>query len=789
MGSFSGDSFASVNAFGDDAPADDWLISPSIDISGLTAPVASFTNTKNFDDSGIVDPEVSFLYSTDYTGSGDPSLATWVELPYTASAGGYAETASGEIDLSGVPSGTVTFAFRYESTGTGGGSSSLWQIDDFSVGEATVTPPPPAATTLISTIQGAGAASTLVGQTVTVEAIVVGDFQDGAFGVDGDLNGFYLQEEDADADGNALTSEGIFVYDGVSPGLNVQTGDKVRITAVVGEYGGETQLSSISAIEVLSSGETLPTAATITFPVASTVTNSDGIIMADLEAYEGMLVTVPETMTITDLFDLGRYGEMGLSALGLSESFTQANTPDATAFAAFVEEQVRNTLIVDDGSLVQNPDVIPFEIFGETGRIAGEFDAEDELSVGDTAAGLTGVLRYGQGAVGFGDDIYRLNLTETPEFVNATPRETSAPDVGGSITVSSFNVLNFFTSLGDEGLDAGGTSLEVRGADNLAELERQTDKLVAALSALDSDIIGLLEIENELGDQNGDGEFAIQYLVDALNADTGKNYTFVDPRMTDPSLTGVGTDAIMVGMIYDADTVALASGTTVELLTDAELAGLGLDYGHNIFEGSGTSRVPLAATFEEIASGETFTVAVNHLKSKGSVSPFGDNAGTGDGSGNNDEARAQAAEALATWLATDPTGSGDTDVLIIGDLNSYSEETPIVYLEGEGYTNLMEAFLGADDFEFSYGFPTDLDTAPQSQTYGALDYALASGSLLSQVTGAAEWHINSLEASIIDYNTNFMSSDQAEDTYNADPYRSSDHDPLIIGLDLGLVVA
>lgn len=87
----------------------------------------------------------------------------------------------------------MTFAFRYQSSGTGSGTSSLWQIDDFSVGEATVTPPP-TTTTLISEIQGTGATSALEGQTVTVEAIVVGDFQDGAYGTDGDLNGFYLQE-------------------------------------------------------------------------------------------------------------------------------------------------------------------------------------------------------------------------------------------------------------------------------------------------------------------------------------------------------------------------------------------------------------------------------------------------------------------------------------------------------------------------------------------------------------------------------------------------------------------
>lgn len=778
---FSGDNFAEVNGFGDAQAADDWLISPLIDLSGLTDPVARFVSAKNFEDGGIADPEVSFLYSTDYSGTGDPSAATWTELPYTPSEGGYAETPSGEIDLSGIAGDMVSFAFRYESSGTGAGTTSLWQIDDFFVGEAADEPPVPTETTLISAIQGTGSASALDGQLVTVDAIVVGDFQDGALGVDGDLNGFYLQEEDADADGNALSSEGIFVFDGFSPSVDVQTGDRVRVTGTVAEYFGETQLSSVTSVEVVDSGNTLPTAATITFPVANAFTNSDGALIADFEAYEGMLVTVPQEMTIADLYTLGRYGDMGLSALGLSETFTQGNTPDSAAFAAFIEDQVKNTLILDDGSTVQNPSVIPFEIAGEAGDIAGEFDAGDALSAGDTVEDLTGVIRFSRGSGSDGDEIYRLNPTQTPAFVDTVERPEEAPDVGGSLTVASFNVLNFFTSLGDEGLTSGPNNLEVRGAESVAEFDRQVDKLIAALRGLDSDIIGLLEVENEIGDQNGDGEFAIGYIVDELNmAMPGANYQFVDPG-TDY----LGTDAIMVGMIYDANTVQIASGTTVEYLTDGDLAGLGADPGNPVFDGSGTSRVPLAATFEEIASGETVTVAVNHFKSKGSVSPFGDNGGTGDGTGNNNEARLQAAQAIDAWLASDPTGSGDSDVLILGDLNAYAEEDPIVYLEGQGYVNLVDSYLTGDDFAYSYGFPVDLDGAPQAQTFGTLDYALASGSLASQVTGAADWHINSLEADVIDYNTNYLPADQVDDLYNADPFRSSDHDPVRIGLDLG----
>ena len=81
----------------------------------------------------------------------------------------------------------------------------------------------------IHEVQGNGSASPLVDALVAIEGIVVSDFQDGASGVNGDLNGFHVQEEDADADADALTSEGIFVFDGSSPAVNVQIGDLVRV--------------------------------------------------------------------------------------------------------------------------------------------------------------------------------------------------------------------------------------------------------------------------------------------------------------------------------------------------------------------------------------------------------------------------------------------------------------------------------------------------------------------------------------------------------------------------------
>jgi len=133
------------------------------------------------------------------------------------------------------------------------------------------------------------------------------------------------------------------------------------------------------------------------------------------------------------------------------------------------------------------------------------------------------------------------------------------------------------------------------------------------------------------------------------------------------------------------------------------------------------------------------------------------------------------AEILADWLATDPTGSGDSDFLIIGDLNAYAMEDPITTLETAGYTDMVEQYVGADAYSYVYFAQA-----------GYLDHAMASSSLAGQVTDASIWHINADEPSVLDYNTEYKSAAQVISLYAADEYRSSDHDPVIIELDLGL---
>jgi uncharacterized protein len=116
------------------------------------------------------------------------------------------------------------------------------------------------AVTPIHAIQGSG--STVAPGTFTIEAIVVGDYQTQG---DGQLRGFFVQEEDADADADPATSEGIFVFCTTCP-VPVSVGDLVRVTGSSSEFFNMSQLtaSTIASVTVVSSGNPLPTPASIT---------------------------------------------------------------------------------------------------------------------------------------------------------------------------------------------------------------------------------------------------------------------------------------------------------------------------------------------------------------------------------------------------------------------------------------------------------------------------------------------------------------------------------------------
>ncbi|WP_041797936.1 ExeM/NucH family extracellular endonuclease [Rhodopseudomonas palustris] len=618
--------------------------------------------------------------------------------------------------------------------------------------------------TKISTIQGEGASSAMVGQTVTVEAIVVGDFQNGDGDNSRNLNGFYLQEEITDSDGNVRTSEAIFVYGGST---DVQVGDRVRVTGSISEYFGLTELtaSSISIVQAGAVSDINSMATVIDLPSVGTTLSQDGDYQPDLEAYEGMLVTIPETLTITEQYNLDRFNEIKLVAGDRPEQFTQENAPDAAAYQAYLAELGARTITYDDGLNTQNEAITNLDGFGPT------YNTDTAPRMGDTITGLTGVLDYQWAGNSASGATWRIRSVETGTNTfedSATPRTEAPEDVGGSLKVAGFNVLNYFKTL-DIGSATTVIGEDPRGADTAAELARQTTKLVETILKMDVDVLALTELENDF--LPGSSGNAIEYLVAQLNAEAGAGtYAWVNPGQQ-----FVGGDAIAVGFIYRTADVKIADGTTVEILNDSDLPGLGLSgllsqstVGH-IFDGENTSRNALAVTFEQISTGETFTAIANHLKSK-SGTGTGADADQGDGQGNWQNQRELATVALTAWAQSDPTGSGDSDVLLLGDFNGYAKEQSIGLLEDAGYENLQTR----QDDAYSYVF--------DGQT-GTLDYAFANDSMGSQVTGVTTWHINADEADALDYNTDYGRDTAIFD--GTEPVRVSDHDPVIIGLDLG----
>ncbi len=589
-----------------------------------------------------------------------------------------------------------------------------------------------AAHTPVYVIQGDGAESPPVGQTVTVSGVVTGDFQDSPS--ESRLGGFYMQAEIPD--GNLLTSDGVFVFDGPAPQTEVGEGNVVRVRGLVTERFGETQIVA-DAVSVTGSGSILPV--DITLPADRAVQNSDGESIADFERFEGMLVRVQGSLTVTELYDLERFGELLLSADGRLMHFTNSEPPDVRGYAEQRQDHLLRSLRLDDGSSRRN--ITPSRYLFPASMPG------TSLRVGDSVSYLVGNIRFSRGSGGSGSEAYRLVPMDEPLFVALNPRPEGTPEPGGTLKIASFNMLNFFSGLdrGDDICGPGGDS-NCRGANSAEEFARQLGKTVSALTILDADVVGLIELENS-------GNVAIRTVVAALNESSGSNmWSYID--------TGnIGDDAIRNGFIYNSATVTpLGVHAIIDSATDARF----LDR---------KNRPSVAQTFRHNASGGALTVVVNHLKSKGSSCDASGDPDLGDGQANCSKTRSAATAAIVDWLARDPTNSGDGDFLIIGDLNAYLREDPVAAIETSAYTNLLRMFSGPD--AYSYVFRGES---------GALDHALASPSLAPQVRGALEWHINADEPALLDYNLEFGRDAALFDA--ASPFRTSDHDPVVIGLEL-----
>ncbi|MDO7849078.1 ExeM/NucH family extracellular endonuclease [Hymenobacter sp. M29] len=535
--------------------------------------------------------------------------------------------------------------------------------------------------------------------------------------------GFYVQDETATADGNPATSDALFV---VAPSPTVSIGDKVRISGVVREDAGAPSFNQAILTEpnitVLSSGNALPAFVTIENAAFSS---------ANAERYEGMRVQFSAPMTVTDNYSLKQRGELTLSAQGLTYQPTQFIDPNdepATGThssgnsngAAVTAYQKAN----DDKSLVLDD--------GSSASNPSPTPYLDPTTgtvrVGSTLTGLRGIMGYGFGK-------WRVQpLPGEAAPVVRTSRPKGPPVFSKlDLKLASFNVLNYFNGDGQ-----GGGFPTPRGAKTPEDFARQRAKIILAISQMNADVVGLTEIEN---DGNGSTS-AIQDLVDGLNKVMGAGtYIFVNDG--DATHQPNNTDLIHCAILYKPAVVAPLGPPLLFTAPD-------------VFE-----RPPLAQVFvtKRKERADTLGFVINHFKSKGSGK--GADADQNDGQGGSNARRKLQAAALVQFINKTVIPAGAARVVSAGDYNANYEEDPIDIMRAAG---LVPA------------------TPPTSASYvyrgltGSLDHAVITNNLVGFID-VQKWHINSGEPSVLEYSNAGAATDVNT------PFRSSDHDPVLIGVN------
>ncbi|WP_101847150.1 ExeM/NucH family extracellular endonuclease [Zhihengliuella sp. ISTPL4] len=570
----------------------------------------------------------------------------------------------------------------------------------------------------IAEVQGTGDVSPLSGQRVRVEGVVTADHRTGGY------KGIVIQTQGSGGETDATpgASDGVFVFlNALAPTLEI--GDLVSVTGTVSEYYGQTQIApaAVADVSVVTPGAGVPALT----PLPDTARG------ADREQYENMYVAPTGTYRLASSHQLYNYGALWLNAGDdLNVKSTETTRPGADA-AAIAAANRANRILLDDAWSIQvtnngHPGQQPY------------FTEDTVVRNGDTVDfGSNGyVLQWGfddwrlQPVVPI-DDASPAERKVTFEATN--PRPEKAPEVGGDAQVASFNVYNYFTTLKSENPDA-------RGAANAAQFAIQKSKIVSAINGLDAEIVALMEIENsvKLGKPV---DTALKDLVAGLNADAGSDvwdYVRTPEALQDPATTDYITNAI----IYKKDAVsAVGDSATV---TDESVWG--------------NAREPIAQAFD--IDGRVVTVVANHLKSKSP--PQGAGAEPADGQGFFNADRVKQAQAILAFTDELAESSGSSDMLLIGDFNAYGQEDPIDVFTSQGWSDVAADKAAG---QYTYTFDGEL---------GSLDHVIASPSLVSSITGAGVWGINSPEWS--DRGYAFGATEEGT------PYRSSDHDPILVGV-------
>ena len=693
----------------------------------------------------------------------------------------------------------ITLLRAYNQTPTTTYNSADWQSaakdDSSNLGEISVlgevveaTAPEYDAEPTIMDLQGSGDSSPYTNVTeyeFTSEKVfkvkgIVTHIQSAALGNDLPV-GFFMQ--DASGDGDVSTSDGIFVsYSGVAS-LSLAVGDEVEAYGPVTESFDWTQLA---AEFVEATGSTATISAT-----AIAAIDSDENFEATLERYEGMLIELDTgsdmKITRTFGFDFDSFrNNMVLAHGDINRQPNQNNNPGSAGAIEQTENNALNRLFVETSTKAADG-VVPW--YPDFATDNGTGSTTDYLRVGATVTGM-------QGFIGYSYSEFRLYVNNelTAENVNhESVDRTSAPEIkAGDIKVATFNVLNYFNSDIDGAENPFGDN---RGAESADDLALQTAKIVQALVALDADIVGLMEVEN-----NGFGESsAIVALVTALNAelDEDKQYTIASSEDYDY----IGTDAITNQAIYRANKLSLDEFDVIEM-PQQHAPETGSESGDNYM------RDAVTPTFTVVGTDKKLTISVNHLKSKGSTCYedviTDEQLVDTDLQGSCENFRVSGAFQLANSLA-----EKEGYTMIVGDLNAYASEDPLLLLTNQdnveaGYQLKAAAYtyIGGDSDELgealhgaegatlteSYGYVDTLakfETDGLSYSYndevGTLDYILVNDKLSGFVVDAAHWNINSVESSFFQYDYSYGDVPSYEDAY-----RSSDHDPAIVVLDFSI---
>ncbi|MGL4340444.1 MAG: ExeM/NucH family extracellular endonuclease [Rhodoglobus sp.] len=531
--------------------------------------------------------------------------------------------------------------------------------------------------------------------------------------------GFFVQDPEGDPTDD--NSDGIFIF-AADADPDIALGDLITVTGAAGEFRGQTQITAdtASAYTVVTPEVGVPEATLL----------PESVVGADREVFEGMLVT-PETAYLSSSHQLYNFGTLWLGIGELAVKATETTDAGEAAHEIAAANRARR-LLVDDGYSIQvsnaaHPGTQPY------------FDAETVVRNGDRFIAPEGGM-----ILGWGFDDWRLQpqrpLSSTlpaadarlmPSFESVNLRPAAPDEVGGDFSVGTFNVFNYFTTFGGE----------ARGADNAEDFAVQQSKIVSAINSLDADVVALMEIENSIAFDEPADE-ALSNLVDALNEAAGSTVWAFVPTPTS-LLDSATTDVITNAIIYQTETASPVGESFA-------------DIDETVWD---IAREPIAQTFE--VNDKIITVVANHLKSKSP--PSGGGTEPSDLQGFFNAERVEQTTSLVSFvdgIAADPEKG--PDVMLLGDFNAYHEEDPSQVLTDAGFVDLVPEKTD----EYTYTFDGEL---------GSLDHAFASPSLASSVTGVDVWNINSSEWSDRGY-----AFDAAEE---GTPFRSSDHDPVKIGLD------